>query len=87
MPAMVVNDYSICLEKYGVLTFFAGKPAPTEIRRQKKVRPSRIAPFLLRLGYQLPSAFDANQNNPADKPTVAGRVSTQAIRMVFTVPP
>ena len=32
-------------------------------------------------------ALDANQNNPADKAMVAGRVSTQASRMVRTVPP
>ncbi|MNC72832.1 hypothetical protein D3C75_1239430 [compost metagenome] len=29
----------------------------------------------------------ASQNNPADRPTVAGRVRTQASRMVLTVPP
>ncbi|TDV55789.1 uncharacterized protein DUF853 [Pseudomonas graminis] len=33
------------------------------------------------------SAFDANQNNPADSATVAGRVSTHANRMLRTVPP
>ncbi len=37
--------------------------------------------------YQLPRAFEANQNKPADSATVAGRVSTHASRMVRTVPP
>ena len=32
-------------------------------------------------------ALDASQNRPAARPIDAGRVSTQASRMVFTVPP
>src|SRR5690606_19882667 len=43
--------------------------------------------FFVAAIYQLPSAFDASQNRPADRATVAGRVRTQASRMVLTVPP
>ena len=41
----------------------------------------------LEAAYQLPNALDANQNNPADNATVAGKVSTHASRIVRTVPP
>ena len=64
--------------------------APTPIPKpqtQKKARSSRIAPFSCAAIYQLPSAFDASQNNPADSATVAGKVNTHANRMVRTVPP
>ena len=37
-------------------------------------------------GYQA-SALDASQNNVADSAMVAGKVNTQAIRMVLIVPP
>ena len=54
---------------------------------KKKARSSRITPFSCAAVYQLPSALDANQNNPADNATVAGKVSTHASKMVRTVPP
>jgi hypothetical protein len=60
------------------------KPNPPNT---KKARSSRIAPFSCAAIYQLPSAFEASQNNPADSATVAGRVNTHANRMVRTVPP
>src|SRR5437773_709497 len=58
----------------------------TEMRAIKKARTSRNAPFSVAV-YQLPSALEASQNRPADRATVAGRVRTQASRMVLTVPP
>ena len=60
---------------------YAPNPKP------KKARFSRIAPSSYIAIYQLPKAFEANQNNPADNATVAGKVNTQANRIVRTVPP
>ena len=67
---------------------YAPNPIPNPIpQTQKKARSSRIAPFSCAAIYQLPSAFDASQNKPADSATVAGKVNTHANRMVRTVPP
>jgi len=67
---------------------YAPNPNPNpKAPNKKKARSSRIAPFSSTAIYQLPNAFDASQNKPADSATVAGRVNTQAIRIVFTVPP
>ena len=67
---------------------YAPNPNPNpNPRTKKKARSQRIAPSSYTAIYQLPKAFEANQNNPADNATVAGKVNTQANRIVRTVPP
>src|SRR5689334_17062399 len=93
---MDANDDAGCLNVRVVLAVIVGTPPGAELAPTvnlwcleaaiKKARSLRSAPFSMQL-YQLPSAFEASQNNPADRATVAGRVNTQASRMVLTVPP
>src|SRR5690349_15474366 len=88
---MDVNDDAGCLNVRVVLASIASRARSySELwcleEAIKKARSLRSAPFSMQL-YQLPSAFEASQNNPADRATVAGRVNTQASRMVLTVPP
>ncbi len=62
---------------------YAHKPNPN----QKKGAIPKNRAFLVSAIDQLPSAFEASQNKPADSATVAGKVNTQANRIVRTVPP
>ncbi|WP_339500212.1 hypothetical protein [Pseudomonas canadensis] len=52
MPAMVVNDDAVHLDKCGVLKFFAGKPAPTE--DEKRTHDAKRVAFALAFDLRRP---------------------------------